>query len=365
MTVKCKMIMQAAQLEALLRHEEKPIYHREDYMSDEWQDMLLKRQKKANDSSSVAVSCPSSRLMKLPLSPRSVSKISVSFTSSPDSCSRTTSCPSHALHISNSSTSENTSKSSSPPPTNSIAQERITPQWREKICTWNFHVVDYYQIDREVAAISIHYLDRYLSRTLVDTDSFLLAAMTCLRLAMKTHHGKDRLSTGTVTTMSRGMVGERDMEEMELTLLFCLEWCLNPPTPNQFLGYLRPYIALCLGEEDQDQDYHEHNDNNSVMEDIMEIATFLTEISVCKYEFLVYKPSIVAFASILCALKHLKYPRQTVKRTREHVSKTVLGYDNQGDADEDLTQCSASLWGYCMENASLMAFSSSSRAVIS
>ncbi len=162
MTIESKLIMQAAQLEGLLRHEEKPVYHRQDYMSDEWQEMLLKRQRRTRDMSSDTEPSPSSALMKAPQSPRSVAKITASFNSSSDcSSSRTNaSSPPHSLCKSSCPTSasppSSLSSSSSPsttetkrtssslqPKTNTVTQERITPQWREKICTWNFHVVDY------------------------------------------------------------------------------------------------------------------------------------------------------------------------------------------------------------------------------
>jgi hypothetical protein len=59
---------------------------------------------------------------------------------------------------------------------------------REQIVEWSFRVVDYFRIDREVVALSLSLLDRFLAICECDRSSFKLAATTTLHLAVKLLH---------------------------------------------------------------------------------------------------------------------------------------------------------------------------------
>jgi hypothetical protein len=94
----------------------------------------------------------------------------------------------------------------------------INEVWREKICEWSYQVIDHFDFSREVVAISVHYLDRYLSTRTVDKRIFQLIAMTTLYLAIKLHD-QGIVSMGSMIELSRGYFLVKQMEEMELEIL--------------------------------------------------------------------------------------------------------------------------------------------------
>ncbi len=68
----------------------------------------------------------------------------------------------------------------------SSESSKVDESWRELICEWIFNIIDYYSFNRETAAVAMSYLDRFLaSRPSVSRETFQLAAMTALYLAIK------------------------------------------------------------------------------------------------------------------------------------------------------------------------------------
>ena len=64
-------------------------------------------------------------------------------------------------------------------------------EWRKKICEWSYRVVDHFRMDREVVAMSINILDRYLyaqqaiTQTNNDSHVFRLVAVSALIVTLK------------------------------------------------------------------------------------------------------------------------------------------------------------------------------------
>ena len=79
-------------------------------------------------------------------------------------------------------------------------------------------VVDYYNYDREIAAISLNFLDRYVAKRPLDKVTFQLAALTCLYLACKLH-APHSLCMASLTELSRGYFTEEDVVAMEESIL--------------------------------------------------------------------------------------------------------------------------------------------------
>jgi Cyclin, C-terminal domain len=78
-----------------------------------------------------------------------------------------------------------------------------------------------------------------------------------------------------------------------------LSWKVHPPTAYCFgkhILYLLPYSSVTL------DDRHA----------ILELARFLTELSVIDYFFVIHKPSVVAFAAILNAMEDVPGARSAI-----------------------------------------------------
>jgi len=167
----------------------------------------------------------------------------------------------------------------------------VNELWREKICEWSYQVVDHFDFNREVVAISLSYLDRFLSTRSCNKKVFQLAAMTSLYLAIKLNEPRT-LKMSSLVELSRGYFTADHIAAMEEAVLRALEWRMHPPTPLAFvrhlLSMLRPGTLI-----------------NGVWHDVMEMSRFLTELSVCDYFFVNHKPSTVAMAAIINSIESI------------------------------------------------------------
>jgi Cyclin len=94
----------------------------------------------------------------------------------------------------------------------------INEVWREKICEWCYQVVDHFDYNRQVVAIALNYLDRYLALRPVNRKIFQLAAMTSLFLAIKLNETR-MLSLSAFLSLSRGYFQAEHVQKMEQAIL--------------------------------------------------------------------------------------------------------------------------------------------------
>ncbi len=102
--------------------------------------------------------------------------------------------------------------------TSSSSRTGINECWREKICEWSYQVIDHFDFNREIVAISLSYLDRYLSTRPVNRKIFQLAAMTSLYLAIKLYEPSN-LRMSSFIELSRGYFSTEHIVAMEEAIL--------------------------------------------------------------------------------------------------------------------------------------------------
>jgi hypothetical protein len=182
------------------------------------------------------------------------------------------------------------------------ANTRIDEYCREQIVEWSFRVVDYFRIDREVVALSLSFLDRFLATCRCDRTSFKLAATTTLHLAVKLLYPCKLADLGILSDLSRGEFHMKDVCEMESHILRALHWHLHPPTAvafsSIFLDYFFASRVVHLSGTDLD--------------DIYDVSSFFCELSVCEYFFVSMPASQVAIAAILNALEGMFGPQNSL-----------------------------------------------------
>lgn len=210
------------------------------------------------------------------------------------------------------------------------AETRIDEYCREQIVEWSFRVVDYFRIDREVVAISISFLDRFLATCRCDRTSFKLAATTTLNLAVKLLYPCKLADLGILSDLSRGEFDMADVAEMESHVLRSLSWNLHPPTPVAFASLLLDCIFCDPTVEI----------TNSDLDDVYDVSSFFCDLAVCDYFFIPLKASSVAIASILNALEGMFGPNNKLGTT---VVKTAAKL-RLGTTSQDLSAARNRLW---------------------
>lgn len=175
---------------------------------------------------------------------------------------------------------------------------RIDEYCREQIVEWSFRVVDYFRIDREVVAVSLSFLDRFLATYHCDRTSFKLAATTTLHLAVKLLYPCKLADLGILSDLSRGEFDMKDVCAMETNILTALQWNLHPPTAAAFTSIFLDYFFASRIVSITSTD----------LDDMYDVSSFFSELAVCDYFFVQLRPSTIAIASILNAVEGMYGP---------------------------------------------------------
>lgn len=207
----------------------------------------------------------------------------------------------------------------------------VDPACREKMCEWCYRVCDcgIFPCDREMVAVAISYLDRYmLRRQSCDRSTFKLAAVTSFYVATKIMSCM-QIRIESLVELGRGSFDGRDIQEMECQLLEILDWRLNPPTCQEFIRQLFSLLPSILDQRKRESMYDR--------------ACFFAELSVYDYGFVSKERYMVAVACLLNALETLQdsfsCDQQQSIAIKENASVLAIGLDRQV-----LERAQAQLW---------------------
>jgi Cyclin, N-terminal domain/Cyclin, C-terminal domain len=206
---------------------------------------------------------------------------------------------------------------------------RIDEYCREQIVEWSFRVVDYFRIDREVVAVSLCFLDRFLASCRCDRTSFKLAATTTLHLAVKLLYPCKLGDLGILSDLSRGEFDMRDVSEMESLILRSLAWNLHPPTAISCASLLLDNFFMSRTVPMSSTD----------LDDVYDVSLFFCELAVCDYYFVPLRSSSIAVASILNALEGMFGPDNSMA-----IEVIKMSQDLKLCAHEDLPATRNRLW---------------------
>jgi len=138
--------------------------------------------------------------------------------------------------------------------------------------------------------------------------------MTSIYLAIKIHSQK-KASIHMIASMCKGEVTVSQIETMELQIMKDLQWHLFPPTPMNFIDNLYPLLSASLSSEitissssSRKRSRH-YDDMERDLQDSLDLSTFLVELSVCAYPFIMAKPSSIAVAAMLYSFDHFDIPQ--------------------------------------------------------
>eukprot|EP00970_Alexandrium_tamarense_P013339 scaffold3342_cov186-Alexandrium_tamarense.AAC.3 len=178
----------------------------------------------------------------------------------------------------------------------------VDKECRVKMSGWTYQVVDFCKFKRSTVAISMSYMDRFLStdspsarKGLRDKKVFQLVSMTCLYLAVKLVEPM-AMDPSMLAAISHGCYTEDDIEYMEQEILSALKWRVNGPTGHDFASHLLTFIQ---------------SENTS--SSLVDLTTFQVELSVMDYDLSMQKPSVVAMAAILNSVEGISEKQLSAK----------------------------------------------------
>lgn len=176
--------------------------------------------------------------------------------------------------------------------------------FRGEICDWCYQVIDQCHIERGIVGIALDYFDRYLSKISFQKSMnevlVQLVAITSLYLAVKVHSTR-KISVSSMISLSQGIFEVDQLLKMEECIIKTFRWRLNPPIPSIYLHVASPLIC-------------DSEDEDGLLNNVLELSTYLLELSVCDWYFRDKMASSVACAAVLAALNILDVPQSTFTR---------------------------------------------------
>ena len=142
----------------------------------------------------------------------------------------------------------------------------------------------------KVAAIAIGYFDRFMSsntsaakQALNDVTKCQLAFVTCLVIALKIHSGFHVQTDFVSNVITKNSYDAEELDDMELDILYSLDWKLNGPTPHDFIDF---FLDVMPGV------------NETCLEVLKKLSKALVEATIMSYDTVLHYPSEIAFASL-------------------------------------------------------------------
>lgn len=180
--------------------------------------------------------------------------------------------------------------------------------WRQWYIKWMFNVADHFRLGREVVSYAAAYIDKFASEDhsiLSSKEEFTVLAITCMFMAVKiysTLENASAISASNLVLLTEGKFTEEDILQMERRVLDVLQWKLYPPTS---VCFLREYVQLLPFDI-------------IVASNAAELSKFILEVSVTKYTYIKYPPSVRAYAALSVALECLPETRRIINKLYQH-----------------------------------------------
>eukprot|EP00250_Pteridium_aquilinum_P004672 c14876_g1_i1 orf=369-1436(+) len=162
---------------------------------------------------------------------------------------------------------------------------------RQQAINWLFKVRAFYNFSPLTAALSVNYLDRFLScHKLPNGRAWMvqLLSVACLSLAAK----MEEVEVPLLLDLQVGpecIFEPRTIQRMELLVLSTLEWRMSAVTPFAYLDYFVSKFDL----------------NGSSRRIVLSRINELILCAVQELRFLSYRPTSIAAAAVLCAVQEL------------------------------------------------------------
>lgn len=193
-------------------------------------------------------------------------------------------------------------------------QRTLRPIHRAMLVDWLIEVVDVFEMCLRTAFLAVNYTDRYLDTVLVKKNKFQLLGATCLHVASKCED-VSYIGVEDLAMCADNVYTSTEVLQTEEKLLNALNFTLSVPTVLDFLNVFK-YSMPELPKKTQ------------------YLAQYLAELSLQEYDFLKYKPSLIA----ACCLSLAHFCLEEISWSPEMQSVTRYEW-------KDLKGCMSDLQG--------------------
>jgi hypothetical protein len=167
--------------------------------------------------------------------------------------------------------------------------DELNALWRRLLVEWMYYVVDYCQLQRQSVGAASFFLDVTMYRGLIQTrEEYQLAAATALQLSLKTFDSAV-IQLEKLVKLGRGSFTEEDVVRMECKILKCLNWRVHPPSTYCFLSQYELLLPSSMTEPTREM--------------LVEVTKLVSELSVIDHKYNYYRPSVLAYATMLMAME--------------------------------------------------------------
>lgn len=181
--------------------------------------------------------------------------------------------------------------------------------WRERVAQWCYDVLDYLEESRDVAAVAMNIIDRYLAvlkKESTESPSleigefdYEVISFTALFLSIRVSGSNKELEISELLKLSSrsGAPQVTHIISAGNSMLEKLTWNRQLLTPNSFL---REFVALLMNQIEREDGNEAIGHEN--LSQLVEFASYLVEISVCDIYFCAVAPSKIAFGALTLAM---------------------------------------------------------------
>ena len=173
-------------------------------------------------------------------------------------------------------------------------QPELKPHMRKIVTDWMLEVCEDQEAGSEVFLLAVHYLDTFLSTTVIRKSQFQLAAASCLLLAFKYVVAVAPISGLQLVLYTDHSISLQELLHWELQVLASLRWQLAVPTTLSFLHQLVPRMTSLSSLPPH------------LLATITRHATTLATLAATEYALLLAPRSVIAAASLQAAFNGLR-----------------------------------------------------------
>ncbi|XP_026216644.1 cyclin Dx [Anabas testudineus] len=171
------------------------------------------------------------------------------------------------------------------------------PERREELAKWALEVCCDCGCDEAVFPLSVSLMDRFLSASLSLPVSPYCLAAGCILIASKLTEC-DNVSADTLCAAAEYSFQPSNLREMERVILGTLRWDTAAVTPQDFLPHFLASVEQLRGAESDESEEER-------LSTLRRHSDTLAAMCACDSRFLGAPPSLVAAASLNCALRGL------------------------------------------------------------